>query len=906
MTEHFISDQLNSYLHQTLTDAEREEMDRHLAECAACRARLDSCEALQRRLRYTLTTELRGVHPSAEMTFAAIAPRLKPSRRLTMVLKQSNQLIYGMVTTALLVAMGVALYFFASHLSRPTTKFIVVPPASTPSLSATFTSVPPTATPTASSTVTFTPVPPTVTPTPTPQPAEPLMPPGSLLNAIWGNSASDVFAVGYDGDCCELILHYDGQAWSTMSQGTGYWLNGVWSNSSSDVFAVGAYGKIMHYDGKTWSRMQSNTNKTLITVWGSSGSNVFAVGENGAILHYDGQVWSPMESGWPVKPMTHPYRQGLGTSVYINGVWGSSGSDVFATTDYGAILHYDGKTWSQMNSGVTYNLGPVWGSSGSDVFAAGDKGTILHYDGKAWSPISSGTTDDVYALWGSSGSDVLAATNNGAILHYDGQAWSLMSSTDKSFINMWGSSGSDVFAVGDFRSIMHYDGQAWLDMSSGVQAKVLDALEEALAGKYKGKIVKVGGIFGGSFESDYLQSLQSFEEKTGISVNYQQISTENPALHSMIETSTIPDIVDFDFLSPAKALAKEGKVIDLNTWMDQTTLQKQYPENWLNWATMEGPDGPIMAGLWGVYPIKGLVWYPKAAFDQAGYQVPTSWEELLALSDRIVKDGGTPWCIENEGGYQAAQWVSDIMLRTAPPVDYNKWINGELRFTSPQVKHAFQLMGDLFFKPGYTLGGREAINRTTMYEASRAIFATPPKCWLIKEPGEIVDWDGVSDHTIFDDKVFGQDYAFFVLPPIDPAYGAPVQMQAFFYSMFHDRPEVRALMQYLATGADVEAWIKQGQHFGVSPHQNATLDWYPHERERAVAELGMAAQQTGNLHYLAGEAMWPAVQSQFYKSISDYIAGKIDLDTALQQIDATWPVPVSAAPAVTPTVTMTK
>ncbi len=435
-------------------------------------------------------------------------------------------------------------------------------------------------------------------------------------------------------------------------------------------------------------------------------------------------------------------------------------------------------------------------------------------------------------------------------------------------------------------------------------SKTPSALEEALAGKYKGKSVSVGGIFGGSFESDYLQSLRSFEEKTGISVNHQQISTEDPALHSMIEAGTIPDIVNFDFLSPAKALAKEGKVIDLNTWLDRATLQKQYPENWLNWAMLEGPDGPIMAGLWGVYPIKGLVWYPKAAFDQAGYQVPTTWEEMLALSDRIVKDGGTPWCIENAAddpslpGYPAGQWVSDIILRTAPPADYDKWINGELPFTSPQVKHAVQVMGDLFFKPGYTLGGREAINRMTMYEASRAIFATPPKCWLIKEPGDIVDWDGVSDYTIFDSKVFGQDYAFFVLPPIDPAYGAPVQMQAFLYTMFHDRPEVRALMEYLATGADVEAWIKQGNHFGISPHQNARLDWYPHERERAVAALGMAAQQAGNLHYVAGEAMWPAVSSQFYKSISEYVAGTVDLDTALEQIDAAWPAPVSGATRV--------
>jgi len=67
-----------------------------------------------------LATELRGVHPSIRMSFAAIAPHLKRSRRITMVLKQSNQFVYGALTMALLVAVGAGLYFFVSNLSRPT------------------------------------------------------------------------------------------------------------------------------------------------------------------------------------------------------------------------------------------------------------------------------------------------------------------------------------------------------------------------------------------------------------------------------------------------------------------------------------------------------------------------------------------------------------------------------------------------------------------------------------------------------------------------------------------------------------------------------------------------------------------------------------------------------------------
>ena len=66
---------------------------------------------------------------------------------------------------------------------------------------------------------------------------------------------------------------------------------------------------------------------------------------------------------------------------------------------------------------------------------------------------------------------------------------------------------------------------------------------------------------------------------------------------------------------------------------------------------------------------------PKAEFDAAGYEIPETWDDLLALSDQIVADGGIPWCIGIESatatGWPATDWIEDIMLRTTSP--------GELR-----------------------------------------------------------------------------------------------------------------------------------------------------------------------------------------------------------------------------------
>jgi hypothetical protein len=168
--------------------------------------------------------------------------------------------------------------------------------------------------------------------------------------------------------------------------------------------------------------MSIETTDFLWGIWGSSGSDVFAVGWSGNILHYDGTTWSSMSKG---------------THDGFNAVWGSSGSDVFVVgaTAGGYALHYDGNSWSACPIEVRGYLNAIWGSSASDIFAAGYTwtdaydyfGTILHYDGTSWSPMSIDvTTYNLRGIWGSSRTDVFAVGNpgdsmtDGIILHYSG------------------------------------------------------------------------------------------------------------------------------------------------------------------------------------------------------------------------------------------------------------------------------------------------------------------------------------------------------------------------------------------------------------------------------------------------------------------------------------------------------
>ena len=89
------------------------------------------------------------------------------------------------------------------------------------------------------------------------------------------------------------------------------------------------------------------------------------------------------------------------------------------------------------------------------------------------------------------------------------------------------------------------------------------------------------------------------------------------------------------------------------------------------------------------------MFYPKAEFQKAGYQIPQTWDELLALSDQIVADGGTPWCFGFESGvatgWPGTDFIESLVLRVGGVETYDAWTRGEIGFTSPAVMEAGRL-----------------------------------------------------------------------------------------------------------------------------------------------------------------------------------------------------------------------
>ncbi|QYR20681.1 ABC transporter substrate-binding protein [Paenibacillus sp. sptzw28] len=407
-----------------------------------------------------------------------------------------------------------------------------------------------------------------------------------------------------------------------------------------------------------------------------------------------------------------------------------------------------------------------------------------------------------------------------------------------------------------------------------------DPLQQALNGQFKGKKVTMFGPFTDADEVKFNNAIKDFEQKTGIDIAYEGSKEFEATISVRVNGGNAPDIADFPQPGLLKGFAKQGKVVDVKSFLTDDYLNKQYNQSWLDMAKMPGKSGDIMGGVWARSSVKSLVWYNKKAFDAAGYQIPKTWDDMMKLTEQIAKDGDPAWSIGIESGaatgWPATDWVEDIMLRTTSPENYDKWVAGELPFTDPIVKNAVKKMSDIWFNDDYVYGGRKSIVTTSFGDAVKPLFTNPPKAWLHRQAGFIT--------SFFPEGLTTADFDWFPLPPIDPKYGDPALISGDIYAMFNDRPEVRAVMEFFTTADSLKTWIQSG---GVTPPMNgADPSWYANDQERRMADF----LKTATTIRFDGSDMMPGSvgAGTFWKGMTDYVSGTVNLDQAMQEIQAGW------------------
>jgi len=285
--------------------------------------------------------------------------------------------------------------------------------------------------------------------------------------------------------------------------------------------------------------------------------------------------------------------------------------------------------------------------------------------------------------------------------------------------------------------------------------------------------------------------------------------------------------------------------------------------------------------------LKSMVWYPKAAFDAAGYEVPETWDALVALSDQIVADGSAPWCVgfgsEGATGWPATDWMEDIMLRTAGPDVYDQWVTHDIPFNDPAVKTAAETFGEIMFADGYVLGGAEATPDIAFGDAPAPMFEDPPKCWLHRQASFI--------NSFFpEDAEAGVDYDWFPLPAIDQE-GTLYAGELTVVGKNGNRPEVvDFLKRFIAEDVQCEMGSVTASS-RISPNVNVGPDCYANDILAGASEVLTEALKSGTGRFDASDLMPAEVGSgSFWTGMIEYMqGGPGSLDGVLDDIEASWP-----------------
>jgi len=159
---------------------------------------------------------------------------------------------------------------------------------------------------------------------------------------------------------------------------SGQSIDKIWGQSSSNLWAVGRQGAIVHYNGTSWQKIESGTTQPINDIWGiynqkTQEQKIYCVASD---KYHGGEKKifqiiknEAIEVNWSPQRAAHSVWFLQNTPLYV------CGSGVFM---------YDNNQWSQIEGVPNIFKNRIRGNHQYDIFIAGDFGLLTHYNGRSW------------------------------------------------------------------------------------------------------------------------------------------------------------------------------------------------------------------------------------------------------------------------------------------------------------------------------------------------------------------------------------------------------------------------------------------------------------------------------------------------------------------------------------------
>ncbi|MDW4498832.1 ABC transporter substrate-binding protein [Sulfitobacter sp. D35] len=387
-----------------------------------------------------------------------------------------------------------------------------------------------------------------------------------------------------------------------------------------------------------------------------------------------------------------------------------------------------------------------------------------------------------------------------------------------------------------------------------------------------GETLTLTGPWTGLDAENVEKVLAYFAEATGATVNYSGSDSFEQDIVISARAGSAPNVAVFPQPGLAADLAGQGLLTALPEgtadWIRDNYAAGQ---SWVDLGTYADADGnDQLFGFFYKVDVKSLVWYSPISFDEAGYDVPETMEDLKALTEQIVEDGGTPWCIGLGSGaatgWPATDWVEDMMLRTQAPEVYDQWVSNEIKFDDPAVVAAIEEFGWFARNDDYVDGGSSAVANTDFRDSPAGLFSIPPKCYMHRQASFIPTFfpeDSESDFFYF------------------PAYaekdlGKPVLGAGTLWAITSPSDGANALIEFLQTPIAHETWMSLSGF--LTPYSEANSDLYANETAKALGDVLLNAT---TFRFDASDLMPGEIGAgAFWTGMVDYTTGEDAADVA--------------------------
>ncbi|WP_336057604.1 ABC transporter substrate-binding protein [Nitratireductor sp. CH_MIT9313-5] len=367
-----------------------------------------------------------------------------------------------------------------------------------------------------------------------------------------------------------------------------------------------------------------------------------------------------------------------------------------------------------------------------------------------------------------------------------------------------------------------------------------------------------------------------FEEATGVDVDYTGSDSFEQQIVIDTQAGSAPNIAVFPQPGLAANLAEQGHLVPLGeetaSWLAENYAAG---ESWVKLGTYADKDGN---DAFFAFPykadVKSLVWYVPENFEDAGYEVPTTLEELKELTQKIVEDGETPWCIGlgsgGATGWPATDWVEDLMLRMESPEVYDQWVSNEIPFNDERIVKVIDEFGWFAKNDDYVDGGTEGVVSTDFRDSPKGLFAVPPKCYMHHQASFIPGFfpDGTE---------LGVDADFFYMPESsEKDLGKPVLGAGTVFAITEESEAARAFIEFLKTPIAHELWMAQSSF--LTAHTGVNTDAYANDAMKKQGEILLEAT---TFRFDASDLMPGKIGAgAFWTGMIDYVGGKSAEDVA--------------------------